>query len=89
MDGPFRIRYEALSAPRSFAERFAAMDDLFETAIAMRKARFLRDHPGVSDAEARHAVEEWILAPRDDYDPIFVPITGARLRAILERSARR
>ncbi len=62
------------------------LGDLFDTAVAMRRARFLREHPGASDVEADGAVEAWLTEPRDDRDPIFVPVTSERLRGLLERA---
>ena len=84
---PFRVRYEAEARPpASPAERLAGVDDLFETALAMRKARFIREHPHAAPEETVAALQAWLLEPRlaDRIDER--PIEGARLQAIRQRT---
>jgi hypothetical protein len=90
---PFRVRYEAqaesITTP---AERMAALDDLFETALAMRRARFMREHPSAGVDAANAAVQAWLLEERGgDRDKASVadhekPVDDTRRNAFLSRT---
>jgi hypothetical protein len=68
------------------AERMAGIDDLFETAIAMRRARFVREHPRATPQEVDAAVDAWLLERELESRLDERRIEGARRAAFLTRT---
>lgn len=65
----------------------AGMDDLFETAVAMRRTRHVREHPFATPGEVDSAVQAWLLEDRDLEGRIGERrIEGARRAAFFART---